>query len=324
MPRGKIKYNPQRDYYAALGVADNVSPDDLRQAYRHAVREAHPDLHPDRAEWATEQLQLINEAYNVLRDPVQRQDYNRLRWLHIPAQARPKAEAYRSPYEAPGYDANRPWWEQVVNYTPSNGVYATEPPVPQTKTAHPAVKTWNTVIGLWSTPYSGLLMMLSIALAINIAVILYALTNPSSSEDKTAAISAPPTQTATPEPLYPTCDGSNGVTILNLTDYSLFDRNYPMISIMGTIEQRNLQNYRIQLAYWGVNMAVHPGAPIWESVYEPPDAQTVPLGAITEAKPLGVIDLTGRRDGFYIIRVQALTTPPVEPCDIVIEYDDLN
>jgi hypothetical protein len=71
-------------------------------------------------------------------------------------------------------------------------------------------------------------------------------------------------------------------------------------------------------------MAVHPGVPIWESVYEPPDAQTVPLGAITEAKSLGVIDLTGRRDGFYIIRVQALTTPPVEPCDIVIEYDDLN
>ncbi|WP_322794989.1 DnaJ domain-containing protein, partial [Tepidiforma sp.] len=66
-----------RDYYAELEVAATASLEEIRAAYRRLARAHHPDTNPDPA--AAERMRRLNEAWEVLRDPVRRADYDRTR-----------------------------------------------------------------------------------------------------------------------------------------------------------------------------------------------------------------------------------------------------
>ena len=59
------------DYYSILGVARNSSADDIKRAYRKLAMKHHPDRGGDAAK-----LQQINEAYDTLKDPVKKQQYD--------------------------------------------------------------------------------------------------------------------------------------------------------------------------------------------------------------------------------------------------------
>lgn len=63
-----------KDYYKILNVAKDASADDIKKAYRKLAREYHPDVSdkPD----AEEKLKEINEAYEVLKDPDKRHEYD--------------------------------------------------------------------------------------------------------------------------------------------------------------------------------------------------------------------------------------------------------
>lgn len=62
------------DHYDVLGVSRDASPEDIKKAYRRLARELHPDVNPD--ETAQEKFKLVTHAYEVLSDPVQRQQYD--------------------------------------------------------------------------------------------------------------------------------------------------------------------------------------------------------------------------------------------------------
>jgi len=68
-----------RDYYEILGVPRGAKPDEIKRAYRKAARKHHPDVAKpaDRAA-AEEEIKLVNEAYEVLRDPQKRARYDAL------------------------------------------------------------------------------------------------------------------------------------------------------------------------------------------------------------------------------------------------------
>lgn len=69
----------RRDFYDILGVARDVSDEDLKKAYRRLVRQYHPDRNPgDKA--AEERIREINAAYEVVGDPEKRRAYDRLRF----------------------------------------------------------------------------------------------------------------------------------------------------------------------------------------------------------------------------------------------------
>jgi molecular chaperone DnaJ len=63
------------DYYAALDVDRNVTPGELKRAYRKMVISHHPDRHGGDAV-STERFQRIVEAYSVLSEPEKRARYD--------------------------------------------------------------------------------------------------------------------------------------------------------------------------------------------------------------------------------------------------------
>ena len=66
----------KQDYYATLGVARDVSGDDLKRAYRKLAMECHPDRNPGNAQ-AEARFKDLSEAYDVLKDDQKRGAYDR-------------------------------------------------------------------------------------------------------------------------------------------------------------------------------------------------------------------------------------------------------
>jgi DnaJ-class molecular chaperone len=68
----------QNDYYQALGVAAEASPEEIKKAYRKLALETHPDRNPN-DQRAEERFKRISEAYGVLSDPQKRAQYDQFR-----------------------------------------------------------------------------------------------------------------------------------------------------------------------------------------------------------------------------------------------------
>jgi DnaJ-domain-containing protein 1 len=66
----------QDTYYAILGVAENADLQTIRAAYRRQILQWHPDRNPDRQEEAHARTRQIVEAWEVLKDPTARREYD--------------------------------------------------------------------------------------------------------------------------------------------------------------------------------------------------------------------------------------------------------
>jgi len=66
-----------KDYYAALGVSESASFEDIKKAYRKLARKYHPDV--SKEDKAADRFKEVGEAYEVLKDPDKRAEYDQLR-----------------------------------------------------------------------------------------------------------------------------------------------------------------------------------------------------------------------------------------------------
>src|SRR5580704_12311682 len=66
-----------RDYYEVLGVPRTASADEIKKAFRKLARLYHPDVAKTK-KGAEDKFKEINEAYEVLSDPVKRKKYDEL------------------------------------------------------------------------------------------------------------------------------------------------------------------------------------------------------------------------------------------------------
>ena len=66
-----------KDYYKILDVDRSASADDIQKAYKKLARKYHPDLNPNDKN-AEEKFKDIGEAYEVLKDPQKRAQYDAL------------------------------------------------------------------------------------------------------------------------------------------------------------------------------------------------------------------------------------------------------
>ncbi|MDX1883867.1 DnaJ C-terminal domain-containing protein [Mycolicibacterium sp. 120270] len=73
-----------RDYYEALGVSRDATPEQIQQAFRSLARKFHPDVNKDPS--AEDRFKEINEAYRVLSDPETRKRYDQFGddFRHVP------------------------------------------------------------------------------------------------------------------------------------------------------------------------------------------------------------------------------------------------
>ena len=78
------------DYYRRLRLSKNASRQDIKAAFRRLSRRYHPDLHPNQPR-AASAFHSLREAYEVLIDRIQRQQYDRI--CHSVGQNEAVAEA---------------------------------------------------------------------------------------------------------------------------------------------------------------------------------------------------------------------------------------
>jgi curved DNA-binding protein len=65
-----------KDYYATLGVDRDASADAIKKAYRKLAHKYHPDVSKERN--AEERFKDVAQAYETLKDPEKRADYDQL------------------------------------------------------------------------------------------------------------------------------------------------------------------------------------------------------------------------------------------------------
>ncbi len=74
---------PAPFYYDVLQVSHGASPEVIRAAYRALMEKHHPDKNPEsRRHIAEEIARLLNEAYEVLSNPVKRREYDHSHGIH--------------------------------------------------------------------------------------------------------------------------------------------------------------------------------------------------------------------------------------------------
>ncbi len=97
-------YDPAADYYELLGLSSSASEDAIRRAFRQRAKDVHPDLNPDRSEWATQEFQRLNQAQEVLTDPERRRQYDSERetYLGVFGSAPQREYEYTPPPGKPG------------------------------------------------------------------------------------------------------------------------------------------------------------------------------------------------------------------------------
>lgn len=67
----------RRNYYQVLGVSQDATSEEIKQAFRRLARKYHPDVNPN-DQLAEEKFKDINEAYDTLSDESKRTDYDTL------------------------------------------------------------------------------------------------------------------------------------------------------------------------------------------------------------------------------------------------------
>ena len=65
-----------KSHYQTLGISKTASNDEVKKSYRKLAIKHHPDKNPNSRKESEAKFKEINEAYEVLSDPVKRQNYD--------------------------------------------------------------------------------------------------------------------------------------------------------------------------------------------------------------------------------------------------------
>lgn len=107
----------KRDYYKILGVPPIAGKEEIKKAYKQQAKQFHPDLNPDNRLYAEEKMKELSEAYDVLMDPIRRQEYGLLR--HFTARVPSQLKRSGSPNNALSKELekkNESFIEKIKNF----------------------------------------------------------------------------------------------------------------------------------------------------------------------------------------------------------------
>jgi curved DNA-binding protein len=95
----------KKDYYKIMGVSKTASEKDIKTAYRRLARKYHPDISKEAD--AEERFKEMGEAYEVLKDPAKRKEYD----LYLKAAENPHQNPFQYRDEAPNSRQNNPYFD---------------------------------------------------------------------------------------------------------------------------------------------------------------------------------------------------------------------
>jgi hypothetical protein len=101
-----------RDYYKTLGVPKTSTKREIKLAYLQLAKETHPDVNPGDVN-AQERFQKIAEAYTVLSDDNQRQQYDSYGVTEDQQRRNPYASGFTPPPNVNPYDVFKQAFEDV-------------------------------------------------------------------------------------------------------------------------------------------------------------------------------------------------------------------
>ena len=100
---------PEADLYKVLQVDSEADPEVIQAAYRRLAQKFHPDVTQDAG--AADRMRAINAAWETLRDPARRADYDRRRAIAAEVRAQPQGSAPGAgagPASPPSHDPRPP------------------------------------------------------------------------------------------------------------------------------------------------------------------------------------------------------------------------
>ncbi|CAD8170325.1 unnamed protein product [Paramecium octaurelia] len=68
----QLKFNPNKNYYQILNLTNKSTQEEIKTAYYTLAKLYHPDKNPDQID----KFKAINEAYEVLKNPSTKKDYD--------------------------------------------------------------------------------------------------------------------------------------------------------------------------------------------------------------------------------------------------------
>ncbi|MDR3503780.1 MAG: DnaJ C-terminal domain-containing protein [Legionella sp.] len=108
-----------KDYYKIMGLSQDATEKDIKLAYRRLARKYHPDLSKEMD--AEERFKEMGEAYEVLKDPVKRAEYDNYlknREFHSNAPQQSGWHSERSgPYQSHGTQFNDDFFESLFGHS---------------------------------------------------------------------------------------------------------------------------------------------------------------------------------------------------------------
>ncbi len=107
--------DPNKDYYAILGVHPTAEKAVIDAAYKALAKRYHPDMSQNNPDEAKRRMQEINVAYDVLSDAAKRKEYDKLRGDGI----QQGEDYFRGEEESePTYDPLEEDWIVAIEYHP--------------------------------------------------------------------------------------------------------------------------------------------------------------------------------------------------------------
>lgn len=158
MPR--LRYDPDRDYYAVLGVADSANQAEIQRAFRRLAKTYHPDRNPHREEWAKAAFQAVSEAYSILGTADSRQHYDRLRWPHVRHAARVRTASNAADWAAQARAAYTTENEPHESPAWTSADWARRPPSPPPRPEFSAGSPFISLRSLLRGPYGSLYVIM--------------------------------------------------------------------------------------------------------------------------------------------------------------------
>ena len=121
-----MRMNQNRNHYQVLGIEANASEAEIKKAYKKLARTYHPDLNPKRPRSAHDRFRRLQEAYDVLSDPISRRQYDESLGI---GQTNPETnEAGRTRAVSPSgtvdtdQEGTRDRWLDLFNWTFTSGL----------------------------------------------------------------------------------------------------------------------------------------------------------------------------------------------------------